>query len=170
MEVIFHTGLRVRKLFFAFSPGLLFRLSGYSHALTAKFALGARFSPVYGLFYFNWIRSFNDTLLFDPNLNTHNANGTGGSFARLAGSPTNLSFGFKAGVFVVRNYSVEIDFEKTVSGSRAPNYFRFALNVRGVFDFFEEDRRKTIQPVPFNRPDPMPEEKSDKVIKSDMDS
>lgn len=147
-----HTGYRMGRFFTILTPGLNFRFGGYAQALTLEGGFGFVASPMYGLLFFDIHKSFTDELLLDSALNVHDANGTGGSYARLAGSPSTLGIGFKLGGFVAPKYAIEMAIFKTTSGNRAPNFFTLTINVRGSFNFFKDDKRKILIDVPFDKP------------------
>lgn len=136
------------------TPGLLFRFGGYATAFTGDAAIQLEYIRGYVRAFTNFIYSFSDSPLYDSTLGLHSALGTGGSYTRLAGSPTLLSIGGKLGILVLPGFALETYVTTGVYGSLAPLATTVGLNAAFELDFAEPKKSVRIRELPFNPDDP----------------
>lgn len=147
---LLHIGYRIKKFFFTVAPGGVYRFGDYAPAAILQGALGGKYGPAHAVIFGDAFISFGDNLLYDSSPAVHNAFGTGGSYARLSGSPSLFTLGLKVGFNFSRNYFFEAALTQAVSGRRAPSFTQVGLNFLAVMNFFEVDRRIRIKEVPFD--------------------
>lgn len=145
-----HVGYRIKRFFFTVAPGAVFRFGDYAPAVTFNGAVGLKYGRVHGVLFGDFFLSLGDNLLYDSSPNLHNAFGTGGSYARLSGSPTLFTMGAKVGVNLSQNYFLEAALTQAVSGRRAPYFTQVGLNFLAVLNFFKPEKRVKIREVPFD--------------------
>lgn len=149
-HLLLHTGAKSNRFFFTLSPGLLVRFGGYSTAATVDGAIEFRLPRGFVRGYGSFIYSFEDPQLFDSSPTTHDAAGSGGSFARLTGGPIGFYAGGKLGIRVYRTWWMEALFEMSVFGNKYPVFSRWGLNLVALFDFYDEPKKKRIREIPFD--------------------
>ncbi len=148
-----HLGHLSGEFFAAATPGILIRTGGYSQALVLKLAVGRRLEPIYGVLFSDFILSLGEDRHLDSSLTSHDALGSGNSFALLSGSPTGWSMGLKLGAKFTKNYGVEGSLSHALWGKRYPNNFQLGLYLTANFDFFEPEQEKIkYKEVPFDQP------------------
>jgi hypothetical protein len=94
--------------------------------------------------------SLGSNLLYDSSFLLHDAAGTGGSYARLSGSPNGFVIGGKAGVKLTEKIYLETTVKQSVLGKRFPVFFQGGLNLFVRFDFLQPDKRIKIKEIPFD--------------------
>lgn len=144
-----HYGFRSDAFYFSVSPGLLGRLGGYSSALTLDAAVQAFIQRAYVKLFAASIFSFSPQGLPPSTTAGQTLNGTGGSYARLAASPTGVEAGGSVGALFTRNLRLEAGASHSVWGQRYPSYFHFTVSLLALFDFATPDLRPKLRSVPF---------------------
>ena len=147
-----HAGYRFSNFFFSLAPGIIGRFAGYSPAFTFLGAAGFTFSPAYLVAIAEGYYSFVDVLFLDSSLAIHDAAGTGGSYARLSGSPSYFDIGLKAGMCFTQNYFLEAQVKQALFGKRAANFIDFSINFFAKFDFFKPEQKPRIKEIPLDSP------------------
>ena len=144
-----HAGYETSHFLFLLSPGLLVRFGGYSTAGTIDAAIQYQIPGAYFRLFSDFLFSF-DTgdLLLDTSPDIHDAPGSGGSYARLSGSPTGIYIGGKVGVGIVRSLMFETAISQAVGGNRYPNFFQVTADFSYSFDFFKPEVHKKLREIP----------------------
>jgi hypothetical protein len=145
-----HSGHRGGKFLFTLSPGFLARFGGYSMAAAAEIAVQFLFPRGYIRAFSYGIFSFEDVAPFDSSTTVHDAAGSGGSYAKLNGSPIGFSLGAKIGLNLTKQVSLEVGGSKGILGSRYADYFKVGGDVAVEFDFFEAPKSIKAKEVPFD--------------------
>jgi len=148
--LLLHSAFGSGRFFGTLTPGLLFRSGGFSSALTLGLSGGVRFNPAYAYLFMNSIISLGNSILYDSSEDVHDAEGSGGSYSKLSGSPTGFDLGLKLGVRVAQSVFIESTFTKSLGGRRYPEFFQAGLNLLTILDFYQPDTRKKIREVPFD--------------------
>lgn len=149
-----HLGFGNMPLLLAISPGLLLRIGGYSSALTLEVAGELQFPRGYFRFYSELQASLSELALPPSTLQNHNLNGTGGSYLKLAASPTFLTAGLRGGLFLNDVVGFDVDFKMSVMGARAPLFLQVGAMGTFRFDFFEQPIERPLKEVPLGEPTP----------------
>lgn len=162
LGLVLHTGYRFDDFFVAFSPGLLLRSGGFPSAMTVDAAAGGRFNIIYGFLFLHSLFSLQTGPLFDSSINSHDALGSGGSYAKLSGGARGIDGGLKIGVNIEKKYAIELGFTQSFWGSQYPNYTKIGLNFLLVNSFFKEEKKIKLREVPFDQEHKRPsQEKND---------
>ena len=151
---VFHTATRAGTFLFSMSPGIIARLGGYSPAAIADVAVQFNMRRGYLRAFGTSIVSFQDVDPFDAAPPIHDAPGSGGSYAKLSGSPTGVALGAKLGLAPADNFRVEVEVQRSVYGMKYPSFMLFGLNVRYTFDFFQPKKTTRLKEVPFEGEQP----------------
>jgi hypothetical protein len=144
-----HYGVKADAFFLSASPGVMLRTGGYSTALTLELAAQLFLQRAYMKVYGASILSLVEAALSPSTLTSHSLTGSGGSYARLAASPTGIHAGGSLGFLLSRDWRVEAGISHSIIGIRYPSFIAFTVNVLGLFDFREPDLRPKLRSVPF---------------------
>lgn len=144
-----HWGYQTGQFYFSASPGLLLRTGGYSSAATLDGAMQAFIRRAYIKIFLTSMLSFSPQALTGSNLTAQTVSGSGGSYARLAASPTYLTGGANVGVVISKMFRLEGGFQRSILGARAPDFVSFTVNLLGTFDLSSPDYRPKVREVPF---------------------
>jgi len=145
----FHTAIRTSMMSISITPGILWRMGGYSSAFLIDGALDFRFSKGYLRGFMNYQMPFSETNLYSSSVDTQTATGAGGSFMRLAGSPMFLFGGGKIGINVYESIFLEGGYGHTIVGARAPEMMMIFGNILITFDFYQAAEKEELKEVPF---------------------
>jgi hypothetical protein len=130
-----HAGHREGIVLVYLSPGLLARFGGYASAATANGGLELHFARgyfgVFGDFAFPFMKSH----LLDSSDTSHDAPGSGGSYALLAGSPMGLAAGANFGLVFSPSVRLDVRASRSLLGERFPEFFSVNGALRVAFDF-----------------------------------
>lgn len=148
--LILHTGFKSKPFIFAVSPGLLIRFGGYSFAATLETMAQFEFTRGYVRAFGELIYSFENNRLFDSSIDTHDALGSGGSYAKLNGTPLGFDMGLLFGYRFVKTLVSEVSIKHSIFGSKYPNYLEFGLSIKYTFDFFDPPKAERVKEVPFD--------------------
>jgi len=146
----FHTATKAGSVMFFLSPGLLARFGGYSMAGVGDAAIQLDFPRGFIRASVGGIFSFSETKLFSSAITVQDAPGSGGSYARLNGSPIGMYAGGKLGFRLFGEFHLEAGAQFAVLGTRYPNFFRASVAIVNVFDFFKPLRPRRVRDVPMN--------------------
>lgn len=147
---VLHTGQKSGKMAFSLSPGFVARFGGYAPAATLDAAVQFNFPRGYVRAFGNGFVSFQESLLGDSAADSHDANGTGGTYARLAGSPTSVALGGLIGVKAIDDLAVEGAFSHTLFGLRAAHGLKVTFLIKATFDFYKSPRIKRVREIPLD--------------------
>ncbi len=150
MGLFLHSGHRSGHFMFSFSPGFLARFGGYSMAAAGEFAFQFMFPRGYLRAFGLGIYSFQDVPGFDSSISSHDASGSGGSYARLNASPVGFAIGGKIGLNITKAVALEFSGTKAILGSKYANYFKAGGDIVVEFDFFEMPKSMKAKEVPFD--------------------
>ncbi len=145
-----HFGQKSQSFLFSVSPGFLARFGGYSMAIAGEVAVQVMFARGYIRAFGNGIYSFEDVAPYDSSINSHDAPGAAGSFAKLNGSPVGFGIGGKIGLNITKEVTLAFSGSKALFGSKYPNYFKAGGEVIVEFDFFETPKAMKAKEVPFD--------------------
>src|SRR5262249_37879381 len=129
LGLFLHSGHRGNNFQFSVSPGFLARFGGYSMAAVGGAAIQVMFAPGYLRAFVYGIYSFQDVRGFDSSTGTHDAPGSGGSYALLNASPIGISAGGKIGLSILKDLSLEFTGSKSLFGSKYPDFIRIGGDV-----------------------------------------
>jgi hypothetical protein len=152
IAALYHLGFSHEWVGFMLSPGIKFRGSGYSPQALLSVAVEARSRPGYIRVFAESKFSLGSSLLFDKNENQHDALGSGGTYARLSGSPSNVAIGGKVGARVYANHFLEVFLSHSVWGNRSPMMLNIGIVIHSVFDLTIPDTRIRIREIPLDKP------------------
>ncbi|MBY0369274.1 hypothetical protein K2X33_01220 [bacterium] len=144
-----HFGYQVNQFYFSATPGLQVRTGGYSSAATLDLVMQAFIKRLYIKLSVNSRLSFSAQALPGGNLNGQNVSGSGGSYARLAGSPSGISGGGALGLVLTKQFRMEAGVQRAIAGARYPEFTSFTLNLLSTFDLASPDYRPKVREVPF---------------------
>lgn len=150
LGIFLHSGHKGGRFLFSVSPGFLARFGGYSLAVAGEIAAQVMFPRGFLRAFFSGIYSFQDLAPFDSSFTSHDAQGSGGSFAKLNGSPIGFGVGGKLGLQILKEVGLEFTFTKSLFGSRYPDYFKVGGDVVVELDFFEPPKKVKAKEVPFD--------------------
>lgn len=144
-----HGGLRVKRVSFSISPGLLFRFGRFSNQALVDAAISVTLKKVYFRFF--------ESSYFSMTKDSSNVQGgenkelgAGGSFSRLAYQPDLVSLGLKSGVFFSPKFRLEASAAQTIWGRSAADGLRLGLSLITLLDFHQPDERETVREIPLN--------------------
>lgn len=146
--LVLHTGHRVGRVYFSLSPGFLARFGNYAPAVTGEASLRVTFPRGYLRAFMDGIFSLAEEKLNDSSIDVHDALGAGGTYARLAGSPTGITLGGVVGFRFYEQWAFEIGASHGVYGVRYPNNLNVLATLRTEFDFYKTETRKKIREIP----------------------
>ncbi len=144
-----HYGLHADAFYFSASPGILGRFGGYASAATLDLAAQGFFQRAYVKTFVTSIFSFTAEALAPSTTASQSLAGTGGSYARLAASPTGIAAGATIGAQLTRGLRLEAGASRSIWGQRFPSYWNFTVNLLALFDFAKPDLRPKLRSVPF---------------------
>lgn len=144
-----HFGYQTGNIYLSASPGFVGRFGGYSSAFTADAAVQMFIYRAYAKAFLSSIFSLSAQALNGGVLTDQVLAGSGGSYARLAGSPTMITAGASVGVLISKSFRLEGQIVKTVWGQRSPDVLGFTVSLLGLFDFSKPDLRPKVREVPF---------------------
>ena len=147
--LIAHLDRSFTRLFIDLSPGIIFRSGGYSMATRLSGGVGWKSKPLLIHGFIDSILSFEEALLFDSSAAQHDALGTGGSYAKLSGSPSGISAGVQLGLDISTRYEIIGELSHALWGKRYPNYIRFGLFLTMDFDLYAPENKLRLREVPF---------------------
>lgn len=148
--LVLHTGHKSGKMAFSLSPGFVARFGGYSPAATLDAAVQFNFPRGYVRAFGNTWVSFQESLLNDTAADSHDARGAGGTYARLAGSPTAVALGGLIGIKAIDDLAFEASFSHTLFGLRAPHGLKFGFLIKATFDFYKSPKVKKVREIPLD--------------------
>jgi hypothetical protein len=152
-----HLGQHQGFFRFDLSPGLLIRSGGYSSAGTVYGSIELNITRGYLRAFGNLLYSFGNSLLYDSSLDTHDALGTGGSYALLSGSPSGFNIGGKIGITIVEGYALEATLTRSLAGTRFPDFTQVGGDLLITFDFLERAKKtKKLREIPLDSDAPKP--------------
>jgi len=148
---IFHLAYEADRFLFVFSPGIVWRASRFSHAVTVSAGASATFAALSVGLYFDWFYSIEELLNFNTSFNQANAPGSGGSYSRLSESPNRLSSGLSLGGQISPGYFMEGYIERSLFGSRSALYTQGGLTFTINFDLLvPEKKRSKLKELPLD--------------------
>jgi len=145
---VLHTGHRIGRVYFSLSPGFLARSGNYAPAITGEASFRVTFPRGYIRASLDGIFSLVEEELGDSSLAVHDAIGSGGTYARLSGSPTGITIGGVVGFRFFKQWAFEMGASHGVMGVRYPNGLTILTMLRSEFDFFEPETKKKIREIP----------------------
>lgn len=144
------TGTKTGPLSLVLAPGFLFRSGGYSAAVIGDIAVQYNFPRGYVRAVGDVIYSLSNEKLGASSFNVQDQAGTGGSFARLNGSPISFNGGGLVGFRLYEEFHVEAGITLSVIGNHAPSFLQLRFNLLNTFDFFKPITPRKVREVPFD--------------------
>lgn len=147
------TGTKTGRLSLVLSPGFLFRSGGFSAAVIGDVAIQYAFPRGYVRLVGDAIYSLSDEKLGASSFKVQDQPGTGGSFARLNGSPIGFNGGGLVGFRIYDEFHVEAGLTLSVFGNHYPSFVQVRFNLLNTFDFFKPITPRKVRDVPFEEDD-----------------
>jgi len=154
LGLILHSGTRAGPFLFSLSPGFVARLGGYSSAATGEMAVQLSFPKGFVRGFARGIYSIEDAQPFDANPLQHTALGSGGSYAKLNGSPRGFSGGAMIELVPISGFRFGGYLEHVIYGQEYPYFTSFGFDLAYSVDFFSPKKKTKVHEVPFEGEQP----------------